>query len=175
MFLKIERNAKLLNAKSIFFISFYTLLIKGILVLSIRVGRIEILIWDPKFLGNIWSARNSNTFELCLSVRPSVHPSVRSNHDYVRTQSDTNFRLCIQASINDGPVRFENALYRLTGSGTSHINQFTPHLIFRLVNSNDTTKNYPHRSTGYGTSHTSQIGKLGSWAHERPIHTKFDI
>ena len=52
--------------------SFYTLLIEGILVLSIGVQRIEILICDPRFLADIWSARNSKTFELCLSVRPSV-------------------------------------------------------------------------------------------------------
>ena len=54
----------------------YTLLIEGILVLSIRLQHIEIMIWDPMFLRDIWSAQNSKTFELCLSVRPSVRPSV---------------------------------------------------------------------------------------------------
>ena len=28
------------------------------------------------FLGDIWSEQNSKTFELCLSVCPSVRPSV---------------------------------------------------------------------------------------------------
>ena len=56
--------------------------------------------------------QNSNTFELCLSVRPSV----RSNHDCVRTQRAKDFKLCKRASI-------ENGLYRFTGAGISHINQ----------------------------------------------------
>ena len=70
----------------------------NILVLSIRVGRTKILIWDPRFLAYIWSAQNSKTFELCPSVFPFVRPfvrlSVRSNHDCVRTQRATNFKLC---------------------------------------------------------------------------------
>ena len=101
---------QLTNHTSFWIGTFYTLLIEGILVLSIRVGRIEILIWNPRFLGDIWSARNSKTFELFLSVRPSV----RSNHDCVRTQ---------RACISHRPVGIENGLYRPTGSGNSHINQ----------------------------------------------------
>ena len=59
--------------------SCYTLLIEGILVLSIRVGCLKILIWDNRwFLGGIWLARNSKTFELCLSVHPSEGPSANS-------------------------------------------------------------------------------------------------
>ena len=98
----------------IFKIYFYTLLIEGILVLSIRVGRIEILIWGPRFLGDIWSAWNSKTFELCLSVRPSVHSN---------PYRATNFKLCKQVSISHRPFGMENRLHRSTGYGTSHINQ----------------------------------------------------
>ena len=63
---------------------YYTLLIEGILVLSIRVRRIEIFIWDPRFLGDIWSVRNSKAFELCLSVRPSVVITIASERKELR-------------------------------------------------------------------------------------------
>ena len=54
-----------------------------------------IMIWDPMFLGDIWSAQNSKTFELCLSVRPSVRMSVCGKHDCVRTQRATDLKIHI--------------------------------------------------------------------------------
>ena len=50
----------------------------------------------------------------------SVLPSVRGNHDCVRTQSATNLKW---ASMSHSPVGIEIGLYRSTESGTSHINQ----------------------------------------------------
>ena len=69
---KILRFFKTLKVKTLHLANvphFYTLLIEGILVLAIRVQHLEILIEDPRFSGDIWSARNSKTFELSLSVR----------------------------------------------------------------------------------------------------------
>ena len=49
--------------------------------------------------------------------------SIRINHDCIRTQRATNFKLCKLANISYRPVGIENELYWSTGSGTSHLNQ----------------------------------------------------
>ena len=76
-------SINMIEFRNLFF-HFYTLLIEGILVLSVRVGRIEILIWDPMFLGDIWSAQ---TFELCLSIRPFVVITIASERKKLRTSN----------------------------------------------------------------------------------------
>ena len=58
-----------------------------------------------------------------MSVCPSVRPSIRSNHDCVRTQKAMEFKLCKLTYMCHRPVGIENGLYWFTGSGTSHITQ----------------------------------------------------
>ena len=109
---------------------FYTLLIDCILILSMRLGRIEILIWDPSFLGDIWSARNSKTFEISLSVRQSVRPSVVitiasnfANRLLLAIDRSLSKMACIVHSIWYIPYK-PNRYTEYTG---------IPHLIFRFV------------------------------------------
>ena len=59
------------------------------------------------FLGDIGSAQNSKTFELYLSVRPSVCPSVHvsfcGKHDCVRTQIATDLKIAHRLIL---PIRW---------------------------------------------------------------------
>ena len=106
----------MLNLKNV------TLFIECILVLSKRVWHLEILIWDPRFLGDFWSARISRTFEPCLCILSFVHPSVVGTIAFERKKLWTsNFadRLIL-------PIRWLLLKMRLCqsiGSGTSHIFQ----------------------------------------------------
>ena len=143
-------------------VTFYTLLIEGILVLSIRVGRIEILIWDPRFLGNIWSARNSKTFEVYLSVRPSVVITIASERKELPTLNFANRIGKWAITVH----RIWYLWYHINQTGIpgswAHRKSDSHQLVATL---NNTTKNYPYRSIGSGTSHSRQIGIPGSWAH----------
>ena len=71
----------------------------------IRVLHLELLFGDPRF----------DQREI-LKHLSYVCPSVRSNHDFVRTQRGMDFKLCKKASTS-------HRLYRSAGSGTCHINQ----------------------------------------------------
>ena len=55
------KSEYILNIQEIW--SFYTLLREGILILSMRLLHLEILIWAPLFLGDVWSAQNCKTFK----------------------------------------------------------------------------------------------------------------
>ena len=78
------------------------------------------IIWEPRFLGDIWSPRYSKTFELCISVRPSVRPSVvitiASERKELRTSNLVN-RLLLAIG------RYWKWDISAAGSGSSHINQ----------------------------------------------------
>ena len=81
IFLKRKKPIFLVYSK---YIHFYTFLIEGILVLSIRLQDLEIMIWDPMFLGDIWSPQR-HLSQVCLSVRPSVVNTIASEHKEIQT------------------------------------------------------------------------------------------
>ena len=129
------------------------------------------------FLGDIWSAQNSKTFELCLSVRPSVRhmDTWTQGHMGPPIHTTCDIYSCIPTLNNTN----KNYPHRYTGSGTSHISQIgilgswghgtSTHTKFHIwaytPTLNNNTKNYPHRYTGSGTSHISHTSILVSWAH----------
>ena len=140
---------------------------EGTLVLSIRMLHLEILVWDPGLLGDIWLARNSKTFELCLSVRPSrLRPNAYS------------YRLDILHISWYYPYagwywKWVHMIWYLPYKSNPHTGvlgtwnfRFIPNLIFAcILTCNMITKSYLDRFTGFGTSHINQISILGTWAH----------
>ena len=133
------------------------------------MGRIEILIWDPRFLGDIWSARNSETFELFVCT--SVVITIASERKELQTSNFANWLLLAigRLVLKMGYIGLQDttgtkAVYRDIGHMESPI-RTKFNISACILTLNNTTKNDSHRSTGSGTSHISQIAMLGSWAH----------
>ena len=81
------------------------------------------MIWDPMFLGDIWSAQNLKTFELCLSVRQFAHRLLLPIRWLVLEMG------YISAQDLVPPIK----IHRYTGDLSTWNVRFTPNLIFRLI------------------------------------------
>ena len=128
------------------------------------------MIWDPMFLRDIWSAQTSKTFELCLSLRPSVRLWSTRLRPNTKTYRLVNLHIFFYYLYADWYWKWAISVHRVrylpyksnryTGVLTTWNIRFTPNLIFKI---NVITKNDLDWITGSGTSHINEVYEWGGY------------